>query len=172
MTPADRARPVTRWRYRSRVADPVPVGDIITDLIVTWWSGGAMSGSAPDLDEFWLDADDLDADLICPGAECLGRIPIPRSSDDALPTLRHLRHLAQEHIAEAHRLVIDGEIAMSASVVKVTRSELEQRRAKLLGDLNLSLEELKARADTYSLTPEERAAWEKLQEIAFLLNER
>ncbi len=60
---------------------------------------------------------------------------------------------------------------MSAPVVKVTREELLSERRELLKRLGISLEQLKERAATYSLSPEEWAAWDQIEEIAFLLGE-
>jgi hypothetical protein len=56
-------------------------------------------------------------------------------------------------------------------VVTVSRSELEARRAALLADLGLSLDEFERLAATRTLTGDEFEIKEELEEIAFLLGE-
>jgi hypothetical protein len=58
-----------------------------------------------------------------------------------------------------------------SAVIHVERSELIERRNKILTKVGVTEAELKARADRYELTPEEWAALEELREIAFLLGE-
>jgi hypothetical protein len=56
-------------------------------------------------------------------------------------------------------------------VLEVSRKDLSARRAAILKELGLSLEELRAKAATYSLSPNEISAWEEIGEINFLLGE-
>lgn len=56
-----------------------------------------------------------------------------------------------------------------SSVISVTREDLEARRAQLLARLPYGEAELHERAEDYLLTHEERAIWETLRSIDFLL---
>lgn len=58
-----------------------------------------------------------------------------------------------------------------APVVTVTRESLVRRRAALLDELGMTLEEFRAMADERSLTADEDEAREELDEIEFLLGE-
>ena len=61
---------------------------------------------------------------------------------------------------------------MSPLVVTETRRALEERRAQLLRELGVSLEEFRAIAASRTLTAEEWATQEELDEISFLLGEK
>ena len=56
-------------------------------------------------------------------------------------------------------------------VEKLSRAELEARRAEILRKVGASLEELAARAEASSLVGAEWDAWEELEDIAFLLGD-
>ena len=58
-----------------------------------------------------------------------------------------------------------------APVVIVTRADLEARRAALLDELGMTLQEFKTLAATKTLSGSEVEALEELEEIAFLLGE-
>ena len=49
--------------------------------------------------------------------------------------------------------------------------ELRKRRATILERLGVSVEELRERAERYTLVGDEHEAWEQLESIAFLLGE-
>jgi hypothetical protein len=53
----------------------------------------------------------------------------------------------------------------------VSDTELRERRASILGKLNVSQEDLRQRAANYALVGDEHEAWEQLESIAFLLGE-
>lgn len=55
------------------------------------------------------------------------------------------------------------------STIVLTRDDLEERRQQLLDRLGVSLSELTARANAYALTEDERAVWEALKGIEYLL---
>ena len=54
-------------------------------------------------------------------------------------------------------------------VTEMTRQDLERRRNEILRALGVSFTELEKRANAYGLVGDERAAWNELQEIDFLL---
>ena len=54
-------------------------------------------------------------------------------------------------------------------VTETTRQDLERRRNEILRALGVSFAELEKRANAYRLVGDERAAWNELQEIDFLL---
>ena len=54
-------------------------------------------------------------------------------------------------------------------VHEVSRDDLVERRKKILDRLEVSFEELAAKAESYSLMADERTAWEEIKEIDFLL---
>lgn len=58
---------------------------------------------------------------------------------------------------------------MSVRVTSVDRADLEERRKAVLEHLGLTREELRVRAETYSLTGEEWEALTEVEEIEFLL---
>ena len=61
---------------------------------------------------------------------------------------------------------------MSPRVVTQTREALVERRAEILRNLDLTLEEFRELAATRTLTGEEWEAREELDQIAFLLGEQ
>lgn len=60
---------------------------------------------------------------------------------------------------------------MAPNVMAVTSDELERRRAAILEDLKVTRDDLRARAESYTLTGEEWSAVTELEEIEFLLGE-
>jgi hypothetical protein len=56
-------------------------------------------------------------------------------------------------------------------VVAVTRAQLAKRRAEVLANLNLGVDELRRARDTRGLTSEEWDALEEIDEIDFLLGD-
>jgi hypothetical protein len=58
---------------------------------------------------------------------------------------------------------------MAPNVLTVTRDELLARREELLAQAGLTLEELRSRAETYSLSGEEWELVTELDHIDFLL---
>lgn len=56
-------------------------------------------------------------------------------------------------------------------VVSVSRAELEERRDEILQRLDLTLDELRSRADAGALIGEEWEDWQALCDIEFLLGE-
>jgi hypothetical protein len=50
-------------------------------------------------------------------------------------------------------------------------TELRERREAILRKLDVSLDDMRARASSYALVGEEHEAWEQLESIAFLLGE-
>lgn len=54
-------------------------------------------------------------------------------------------------------------------VVEATAKSLKARRKEILQRLDMTYEELAAKADDYSLVGEEWSAWEEIREIDFLL---
>lgn len=55
-------------------------------------------------------------------------------------------------------------------VIHVTREELEAQRADLLQRVRLSYEELRDRAESYSLSAGELDVWHSIEGIDYLLN--
>jgi len=61
---------------------------------------------------------------------------------------------------------------MAAPLIEfVTRKDLEERRAVLLERSGLDLGELRSRAETYSVTPEQRDILDALEDVDYLLGE-
>jgi hypothetical protein len=58
---------------------------------------------------------------------------------------------------------------MNAIVVKADPKQLRERRARALDAVHLGPEELRARVDDGTATPEEREAWEEVDTVDFLL---
>ena len=56
-------------------------------------------------------------------------------------------------------------------VVKVSAQELRERRIRLLAQLGMSFDEVRAGAAAYTLTRQESEVWQELRHIAFLLRE-
>ncbi|HSV66861.1 MAG TPA: hypothetical protein VLJ59_13245 [Mycobacteriales bacterium] len=56
-------------------------------------------------------------------------------------------------------------------VREVTREELLRRREAILARLGVEYDELARRAESYSLAGDEWSAWDRLQEIEFLLGD-
>lgn len=56
-----------------------------------------------------------------------------------------------------------------ARVVEVKKDELLEQREEILRTLDVSYDELRARAEAGNLLGEEWEAWEELRSIAFLL---
>jgi hypothetical protein len=54
-------------------------------------------------------------------------------------------------------------------VTEMIRQDLERRRDEILRALGVSYTELEKRANAYSLVGDERAAWNEIREIEFLL---
>lgn len=55
------------------------------------------------------------------------------------------------------------------TVIHRTREQLQQQRAQLLADLNMSYEQLAERAETYSLTMDELDIWHTIEGLDYLL---
>ncbi|MEV6013267.1 hypothetical protein AB0M29_41725 [Streptomyces sp. NPDC051976] len=55
------------------------------------------------------------------------------------------------------------------TVIHRTPSELEDQRARLLADVHMSYEQLRDRAETYSLSPHELDVWHTIEGIDYLL---
>lgn len=55
-------------------------------------------------------------------------------------------------------------------VIHTSREELEQQREQLLGQVRLDYDQLKERAETYSLSQEEMDVWHTIEGIDYLLN--
>lgn len=55
--------------------------------------------------------------------------------------------------------------------ISVTREQLLEERAAILGRYDTTLEEFTGRADGYRLVGDEWQAWERLRDIAFLLGD-
>lgn len=56
-------------------------------------------------------------------------------------------------------------------VVSVSRADLEARREELLSRLDVTVEELRRRADAGSLLGDEWEVWQRLCDIEFLLGD-
>jgi hypothetical protein len=56
-----------------------------------------------------------------------------------------------------------------AAVIRMSRDELAHRRQMLLESVGMTYEELRERALTYTLQSEERAAYEGIRSIDYLL---
>jgi len=60
-----------------------------------------------------------------------------------------------------------------ATVIRMSRDDLARRRQELLESVDMTYEELRERALAYTLRSEERAAYEAIRSIDYLLgNER
>jgi len=57
-------------------------------------------------------------------------------------------------------------------VKTVTAAELEERRRVILDKIQMTVAEIKARADAGSLVGDEWSAWDDLRDISYLLGER
>jgi hypothetical protein len=68
-------------------------------------------------------------------------------------------------------LRVEEGVVMSPNVVAVKREDLEDRRARLLAEVGLSMEELRARGASFSLAGSEWEVLTELEEIEFLLND-
>ncbi|MEU2720213.1 MULTISPECIES: hypothetical protein [Streptomyces] len=55
------------------------------------------------------------------------------------------------------------------TVIHRTREQLEEQRARLLEEVHLSYEELRARAETYSLSMGDLDVWHTIEGIDYLL---
>lgn len=58
---------------------------------------------------------------------------------------------------------------MDAIVVKADPAELRARRDRALASVRLTEDELRARVESGSATPDERDAWQEVDTVAFLL---
>jgi len=58
---------------------------------------------------------------------------------------------------------------VDAVVVKADPAELRARRERALSLVRLTEDELRARVEAGSATPEERDAWQEVDTVAFLL---
>lgn len=56
-------------------------------------------------------------------------------------------------------------------IATLSDDELRKRRATILEQLGVSIEEFRERAERYALVGDEHEAWEQLESIAFLLGE-
>lgn len=63
----------------------------------------------------------------------------------------------------------DGGEQVDAIVVKADPAELRARRERALSSVRLTEDQLRARIETGSATPEERDAWQEVDTVAFLL---
>lgn len=55
-------------------------------------------------------------------------------------------------------------------VIHATRDDLAAQREQLLAEVRLSYEELKERAENYSLSPDELDVWHTIEGIDYLLD--
>lgn len=55
-------------------------------------------------------------------------------------------------------------------VIHTSREELEQQREQMLEQVRLSYDQLRERAETYSLSPDEMDVWHSIEGIDYLLN--
>ncbi len=62
----------------------------------------------------------------------------------------------------------EGSNAMP-TVIHRTREELEEQRARLLEEVRMSYEELRERAETYSLSMDDLLVWHTIEGIDYLL---
>ncbi|MBV9651716.1 MAG: hypothetical protein JO296_16490 [Pseudonocardiales bacterium] len=58
---------------------------------------------------------------------------------------------------------------MDAIVIKADPAELRARRERALSSVRLTEEQLRARIEAGTATPEERDAWQEVDTVAFLL---
>ena len=58
---------------------------------------------------------------------------------------------------------------MGAIVIKADPAELRARRERALSSVRLTEEQLRARIEAGTATPEERDAWQEVDTVAFLL---
>jgi hypothetical protein len=58
---------------------------------------------------------------------------------------------------------------MDAIVIKTDPAELRARRERALSSVRLTEEQLRARIEAGTATPEERDAWQEVDTVAFLL---
>ena len=56
-----------------------------------------------------------------------------------------------------------------STAISMSRDELVRRREELLAEVNMTYEQLRERALAYTLRPEERAAYETIRSIDYLL---
>lgn len=63
----------------------------------------------------------------------------------------------------------DGGEHMDAIVIKADPAELRARRERALSSVRLTEEQLRARIEAGTATPEERDAWQEVDTVAFLL---
>jgi hypothetical protein len=63
----------------------------------------------------------------------------------------------------------DGGEHVDAIVVRANPAELRARRDRALSLVRLTEDELRARVEAGSATPEERDAWQEVDTVAFLL---
>lgn len=63
----------------------------------------------------------------------------------------------------------DGGVHVDAIVVKADPAELRARRERALSSVRLTKDELWARVEAGSATPEERDAWQEVDTVTFLL---
>lgn len=59
----------------------------------------------------------------------------------------------------------------SATVVWISQEEAKKERAELLEHVGMSLERLRERAAEYTLSDEEFLAWERIEDLTWLLGE-
>ena len=59
----------------------------------------------------------------------------------------------------------------TATVDTVSREQATQERARVLNDLELSLDELRARAEEQQLSADQTAQWRRVEELTWLLGE-
>ncbi|WP_016906670.1 hypothetical protein [Streptomyces xiaopingdaonensis] len=55
------------------------------------------------------------------------------------------------------------------TVIHRTRAELEEQRVRLLQEVHMSYDELRRRADTYSLSLDDLDVWYTIESIDYLL---
>jgi hypothetical protein len=66
---------------------------------------------------------------------------------------------------------VSGKVPDMSTAISMTREELKQRREALLGKVGMTYEQLRERAESYTLREDERAAYEAIRSIDYLLSE-
>jgi hypothetical protein len=59
----------------------------------------------------------------------------------------------------------------NGTIEKLTRDEANAQRKTLLDNIGMTFDEVRNRADDYSLTPEEMSAWRRIEDLTWLLGE-
>ncbi len=59
----------------------------------------------------------------------------------------------------------------TATVETLSREAASRQREELLHDLNMTLDELRDRADSYLLTADQTVTWRRIEDLTWLLGE-